>query len=80
MAAYMFPIYYVLIQGANGLDFYLFYPASPHKEVYWDFQPLLDIFRRSGAAGLLRPQWIPFTPSVCCPIASSGSTQSQEPL
>ena len=49
-----------------------------HREVYQDFQPSYDIFRRC-CKGLFRPQ-IPCTPNLHCPIANSASTQNQQPV
>ena len=42
------------------------------------FPTQLDIFLR-WCQGLIRPQ-VPCTPSLHCPIASSASTQSQQPV
>ena len=61
--------------------FFFFHPADPrgsHREVYQEFQPSYDIFRR-WCQGLFRPQ-VPCTPSLHCPIANSASTQSQQPV
>ena len=49
-----------------------------HREVYQDFQPGYDIFRR-WCQGLIRPQ-VPCTPSLHCLNANSASTQSQQPV
>ena len=59
----------------------LFHPSDPRgsqREVYQEFQPSYDIFRR-WCPGLFRPQ-VPCTPSLHCPIANSASTQSQQPV
>ena len=49
-----------------------------HREVYQEFQLSYDIVRR-WCQGLFRTQ-VPCTPSLHCPIASSASTQSQQPV
>ena len=52
--------------------------GGSHREVYRDFQPSLNIFRR-WCQGWIIPQ-VPCTPSLHCPITNSASTQSQQPV
>ena len=47
--------------------------GGSHTEVYQEFEPSYDIFRR-WCQGLFRPQ-VSCTPSLHCPIANSASTQ-----
>ena len=49
----------------------IFHPADPHREVYQEFHPSYDIFRRL-CQGLFRPQ-VPCIPSLYCPIANSAT-------
>ena len=56
-------------------SFILLTHEGSHREVYRDFQPSYDIFRR-WCQGFFRPQ-VPYA-SLHCPIASSASTQSQQ--
>ena len=49
-----------------------------HREVYKEFRPSYDIFRR-WCQGLIRPQ-VPCTLSLHCPIANSSTTQNQQPV
>ena len=51
--------------------FILLIHEGSHREVYQEFQPSYDIFRR-WCQGLLRPQ-VPCTPSLHCPIANSAT-------
>ena len=59
----------------------LFHPVDPEgitsREVYQEFQPSYDIFRRSGAKDCLDHRFQVCTPSVHCPIANSVYRYSQ---
>ena len=59
-------------------SFILLIHKGSRREVYQEFKPSYDIFRR-WCQGLFRPQ-VPCTPSLHCPIANSASTQSQQPV
>ena len=58
--------------------FILLIHEGSHREVYHEFQSSYDTFSR-WCKGLFRPQ-VPWTPILHCPIASSASTQSQQPV
>ena len=53
--------------------FFLLNHEEPHGKVHRDYQPSFCMWLQ----GLLRPQVL-CTPSLCCPVASSISTQSQQ--
>ena len=58
--------------------FLLLTHEGSHREVYQEFQPSYDFFRR-WCQGLFRPRVL-CTPSLHCPIANSASTQRQQPV
>ena len=55
-----------------------FIHQGSHREVYQEFHPSYDSFRR-WCQGLISPQ-VPCTASPHCPIANSASTQIQQPV
>ena len=59
-------------------SFILLIHKRSHREVYQEFQPSYEIFRRR-CQGLFRLQ-VQSTPSLHCPIANSASTQNQQPV
>ena len=65
-------------QDRISFSFILLIHEGSHREVYQEFQPSYDIIRR-WCQGLFRPQ-VPCTASLHSPIASSASTQSQQPV
>ena len=40
-----------------------------HREIYQEFQPSYDIFRRSGAKGCSNHRFLACTPSLHCPTS-----------
>ena len=68
----------IVVWLSTTFCFILLTHKGSHREVYWEFQPSYDIFRR-WCQGLFRPQ-IPCNPNLHCPIANSASTQSQQPV
>ena len=66
---------YFILNFRTIFCFLLLTHEGSHREVYREFQPSYDIFRR-WCQGLIRPQ-VPCTPSLHCPFANSAQTSSK---
>ena len=58
---------------------YAYSQGRSHREVYREFQPSYDIFRRYGAKGCSDHRFRA-PPNLHCAAANSASTQSQQPV